>query len=351
MKRILQTVGMLALAAFLASSARAQVGFSAGGLNYFGPNAINPIIGLSIPYSNAAATGTTVNRLAKIIDVSGAPKAQLLGTSETTLGFGICSSGCGTTGTAQIDVLGISNCDFDGATTDQDYVISSVTTAGKCHDAGSGTTIPTGVTVFGRVLSTNVGAGTYTLNLNTPDVAAASSGPNGKGSSVKGNGSNANNIVDLNSTTPAAGAGFVNATVQSSTTGNTTSMSVEVPGIHSFFGIFGSTDPGAPVLAAGITKYTPVPFGCTIKAWTILISPADTATFTTWKIGTGTALPTVANTISTSGVSISSGTALRSPTVTDFTTTTVSANDIIGIHLNAVGGTATFASFMVQCDL
>ena len=350
MKRILQTVGILVLAA-LALPARAQVGFSAGGLNYYGPNAVNPIIGLSIPYVNAAATGTTTNRLAKIIDVGGAPKGQLLGTGDTTLGFGICSSGCGTTGTGQIDVLGISNCDFDGATTDQDYVIASVTTAGKCHDAGSATVIPTGVAVFGRVLSTNGGAGTYTLNLNTPDVASASSGPNGKGSSVKGNGSNANNIVDLNSTTPAAAAGFVNATVQTSTSGNTTSMSVEVPAIHSFFGSFGSTAAGSSALSSGLTTYTAVPFGCTIKATTILISPADTATFTTWKVATGTALPTVGNSISTSGISISSGTAVRSTTVTDFTTTTVSANDFIGIHLNAVGGTATFASFMVECDL
>ena len=74
-------------------------------------------------------------------------------------------------------------------------------------------------------------------------------------------------------------------------------------------GSFGATfDGGGSALVAG-TAYVTVPFACTISAINILVD-TGTATFSVWRLATGTAIPTVANTISTAGIAISSGTAL-----------------------------------------
>ena len=111
---------------------------------------------------------------------------------------------------------------------------------------------------------------------------------------------------------------------------------------------FGATfDGGGSALAAG-TAYVTVPFACTISAINILVD-TGTATFTTWRKANGAALPTVSDSISTSGISITSGTALHSTTVSDFTATSISANDIIGIRLNTVSS-ATWAQYIVECD-
>lgn len=84
----------------------------------------------------------------------------------------------------------------------------------------------------------------------------------------------------------------------------------------------------------------------TITAWNIVVD-TGTATVKVWKIATGTAAPTSANSINTSGVSISTGTAIRSTTLSDFTTTTVTANDIFGFEITAVSG-ATRIDFQLE---
>ena len=107
-------------------------------------------------------------------------------------------------------------------------------------------------------------------------------------------------------------------------------------------------DGNGTALTSGVTKYLTVPFACTITAWNVAVD-TGTATLKVWKVATGAAIPTVANSISTSGVSIASGTAVHSTTVTDFTTTAVSANDVFGFNLFAVSG-ATFVNFILECD-
>lgn len=81
----------------------------------------------------------------------------------------------------------------------------------------------------------------------------------------------------------------------------------------------------------------------TLVGWNITV---DTGTMTvkTWKIASGTAKPTIANVISTSGVAISTGTAVQSTTMSDFTSTAVSAGDIFAWDITAVSGVgeATF---------
>lgn len=118
---------------------------------------------------------------------------------------------------------------------------------------------------------------------------------------------------------------------------------------RSFGGAFQNTG-SALVAGSTATTYFTIPYACTISAWNITLSPADTATIDIWKIATGTAIPTVSNTIVASAApAISTGTAIHSTTLTGWTTA-VAANDIIGINLKAVGGTATQATINVECD-
>jgi hypothetical protein len=108
-----------------------------------------------------------------------------------------------------------------------------------------------------------------------------------------------------------------------------------------------TADGGGSALSTGKIKgFVVVPFGATITGWSIT-ADAGTATVKVWKIATGTAKPTIANVINTSGVALSSGTHVRSSTVSDFTTTTISAGDIIAFDLTAVA-TATELTFNLE---
>lgn len=92
--------------------------------------------------------------------------------------------------------------------------------------------------------------------------------------------------------------------------------------------------------------YVVFPVNGTITGWSI-VADSGTATVETWKIAAGTTSPTSANSISTSGVSLSTGSAIISSTMTDFTTTTVMANDIFAFNLSAFSG-ATKVEFQLQ---
>ena len=104
---------------------------------------------------------------------------------------------------------------------------------------------------------------------------------------------------------------------------------------------------GGSALATGNTG---VPFTCphdgTITGWSISVD-TGTATFKVWKRANDTAIPTISDVINTSGVAISSGTHLRSTTVTDFTTVAVTAGDQFIVALTAVSG-ATKAEFELE---
>ncbi|MBX9768463.1 MAG: hypothetical protein K2X47_14410, partial [Bdellovibrionales bacterium] len=107
-------------------------------------------------------------------------------------------------------------------------------------------------------------------------------------------------------------------------------------------------DGGGSALSSGRKAYYAVPFSCTITAWTMTVD-AGTATVDVWKRAvSGGAIPTVAHTITASAVpAISSGTHIRSTTLTGWTTS-VAANDILGFHLSAVS-TATSVSLVLEC--
>lgn len=137
----------------------------------------------AVPIPNASSTGTTAHKLAK---VTGAGTAVIAATIDTSGIIGICSTGCGTTGNAAVTRFGIDSCVFDGATTANDYVQISSTTASDCHDTGA-TTYPTSGQVLGRVLSTNVSGGTYVMVLEGSEAQPGAGGSSGSkyGVSVK----------------------------------------------------------------------------------------------------------------------------------------------------------------------
>lgn len=107
-------------------------------------------------------------------------------------------------------------------------------------------------------------------------------------------------------------------------------------------------DGGGVALANNQVKYYTWTGGaCTIAYWTIT---ADTGTITydIWKIATGTAIPTVSNTIVASAApALATGTAIKSTTMTGWTTS-VADGDIFGFKITAISG-ATQSSIVLQC--
>jgi hypothetical protein len=107
-------------------------------------------------------------------------------------------------------------------------------------------------------------------------------------------------------------------------------------------------DGAGSALTTSNQAYFTVPFACAISAWNATVD-TGTATWTVWKVASGSAIPTSGNSIVASAApAISSGTAARSATLTGWTTA-VSANDIFGIGFSAVSS-ATRASLVLECD-
>lgn len=103
---------------------------------------------------------------------------------------------------------------------------------------------------------------------------------------------------------------------------------------------------GATPSLGQVGSYITVPYACTITAVNITVN-SGTLTFKVWKVATGTAAPTSSDSINTSGISISTGTNLRTTTLTDFTTTSIASNDIIAFEITAVS-TATIGSVSLE---
>lgn len=117
-------------------------------------------------------------------------------------------------------------------------------------------------------------------------------------------------------------------------------------GIAQSFPVQANFYQGGSALTAPRTIYVPCPYTGTITAWGIVVDHG-TASFTTWSAAGGGAAPTSVNSISISGVSITSGTAVRSTTLTDFTSLAVNRGDIIALTLTAAAG-ATQAVFTLE---
>lgn len=95
---------------------------------------------------------------------------------------------------------------------------------------------------------------------------------------------------------------------------------------------------GVNALAANAQSFVfPCEFSGTIVGWGIT-ADAGTCTAKFCRKATGTAIPTISDSINTSGVQLTTGTAVRSSTVSDFTSVAVAAGDFFIVILTAVSG-------------
>lgn len=195
----------------------------------------------------------------------------------------------------------------------------------------------------------NIGSGSTVVDaiaLNIHDVSGATNNyaiKTGTGK-VEFNGSEA--LTEGNTPAFPSTSGATKPLCYNDTTPPGTLSNCTVPRALSF----SIGDPGGSALSAAstTTAYITVPFACTIAAYNLVID-AGTITVKFWKKATGTAIPTSSDSINTSGVAISSGTAIHSTTVSDFTTTTVAANDIVAMNVSTVA-TAKFVNGVLQCN-
>lgn len=99
---------------------------------------------------------------------------------------------------------------------------------------------------------------------------------------------------------------------------------------------------GSAITAVTIPGTARIVNACTLTGYSITATGATgTITVTFWVVATGTAIPTIANVINTSGVSLTTGTAVASGTLSDFTDTVFGALDLARCTATAVDGTAT----------
>lgn len=108
-----------------------------------------------------------------------------------------------------------------------------------------------------------------------------------------------------------------------------------------------STSDATAIPTGKIKGFATAKYSGTITAF-IFTLDTGTATVKVWKIAAGTAKPTAANSINTNGVAISTGTHVRSTTLADFTTTTVTAGDVFAVNVEGVTGTPTELSFELE---
>lgn len=142
----------------------------------------NPFI-IELPNSS---TGTTNNKLAKVVNTAGVLQAQIITTSTADQGaaLGCVISGGGTTGTALIMIAGTGSCYFDSATTAGHIAIPSSTSAGALHDTGSSSSPSTGLTIATAGATNACGSPPCLIAGNlfmTPDIVATGGNGNGGG--------------------------------------------------------------------------------------------------------------------------------------------------------------------------
>lgn len=106
--------------------------------------------------------------------------------------------------------------------------------------------------------------------------------------------------------------------------------------------VFSVDGSGSPITTGTISGTARLPNACTLTGYSITAAGATgTNTVKFWYKTTGTAIPTVSDIISTSGVSLSTGTAVASATISDFTTTSFAALSMIRCDVTAVDDAAT----------
>lgn len=127
--------------------------------------------GFSIEIPNESGTGTTLNKLVKL---TSAGTAIIAATTDTAGVIGVCSAGCGTTGSATVLMIGEHSCVFDSATTANNFVTIDTSTTGNCMDAGSADPAAVTTALVGIIPTTNGAGGTFDVLFNLPSITSVS---------------------------------------------------------------------------------------------------------------------------------------------------------------------------------
>jgi hypothetical protein len=220
---------------------------------------------------------------------------------------------------------------------------------GATGAAGTNGTNGTNGAGYAATSTTSLAIGTGSATFTTQSGLAYSAGARARASNSSVTGDYMEGIV-----TSYSGTTLVINVDTTGGSGTFASWNINVAGNvgnakHAFQYLFYNSGSALVASTTSIGGFT-VPVACIITSWDIDVSPNDTATVKTYKVATGTTHPTSSNSISTSGVSISTGGHLHSTTLSDFTTTSASAYDVFGFALTAVGGTATQLTFSLECD-
>lgn len=103
---------------------------------------------------------------------------------------------------------------------------------------------------------------------------------------------------------------------------------------------------GSATLTTGQKGYVRMPYRGTITGWSIQAAGSSpTCTIDVWKVSSGTALPTVSNTIMGTKPALATGNAIASINLLNWNPK-INANDIVGFNLDAVAN-ATFINFVI----
>ena len=157
--------------------------------------------------------------------------------------------------------------------------------------------------------------------------------------------SNSANWSSVYTTTNSNSASWVNTqtTLNSNSASWITESALTNVRINSVGGTFNN-----PV--ANDLIYIPCVYSGSIAAYTIQLIGTGTCTIKTWKKASGSTNPTISDSISTSGVSLTSGNVIRSTNVSDFTNTTINANDLLTFQMASVSGSPTQVIFVIQVN-
>jgi len=319
------STGTLALSAATAQTSHQVIG-TCGSATSFAPCAL---VAADIPTLNQNTTGTAAN-------VTGTVAATNGGTGQTTFTLG--------------DTL------YSSASNTLSKLAGN-TTSTKQFLTQTGTGTVSAAPAWGAITSGDL-PGTISANTsgNAATATALAANPTDcsagqYATTIAASGNLTCSAVDFSQ---LATASNTTATLTVGSGGTITTSGTGVNNANQYKGatiprmINATFDGGGSALSTGKVFYTIVPFACTIAAWNITVD-TGTATIKLWKVASGTAIPTSANSINTSGVAISSGTSIHSTTLTDFTTTTVTANDIVAITDTAVSS-ATMLQVGIQCN-
>jgi len=128
----------------------------------------------------------------------------------------------------------------------------------------------------------------------------------------------------------------VNISTMTGLTVNGTVSATTYAGETTNFGL--SLDGQSGIISTGQKGYTIIPYNMTITGWNIVASPSGSCQFDVWKIASGSALPTVSNTITGSQKPILSNGYIATSTSVSGWTTTVTTGDIIGYNVDSASG-------------